>query len=85
MYRFNQSTNKLYDPPLPDDQAQEIKEILIGFAESTAREHNINMLKRDVHRSLIEFNADIKQFGFELNGEKADDNSAWLKSFKQLN
>jgi hypothetical protein len=38
-----------------------------------------------VHRSLIEFNADIKQFGFELNGEKADDNSAWLKSFKQLN
>jgi hypothetical protein len=82
---LNKRTNKLYNPPLPDDQAQEIKEILIRFAESTAREHNIKMIKRDVHQSLREFNNDIKQFGFELNGEKADDHSAWLKTFKQLN
>lgn len=83
--RLNQSTNKLYDPPLPDDQAQAVKEILIEFAESIARENNINLLKRDVHQSLKEFNSDIKQFGFELNGEKADNNPYWLKSFKQLN
>ncbi len=82
---LNKRTNKLYDPPLSDEQAQEIKEMLIGFAESTAREHNIKMLKRDVHQSLREFNNDIKQFGFELNGEKADDHSAWLKTYKQLN
>ncbi len=69
---------------LDDVTANNTKKILFDYAEYFAKNNNCNILQRDVHHSLREFNDDLKNFGFELNGKKADDHNAWLQSFKKL-
>ncbi len=69
---------------LDDVTAQNTKKILFDYAENFAKNNNCNILQRDVHNNLREYNDDIKNFGFELNGKKAEDHNAWLQSFKTI-
>lgn len=71
--------------PIDDNTANEVKTILFDYADKIAKENNCKVIQRDVHNNLREFNEEIKQFGFELTGEKASDNPFWLVSTKSIN
>lgn len=75
---------EIYGKPLDNVTSNNIKKILFDYAEYFAKNNNCNILQRDVHNNLREFNDDIKYFGFTLNGQKAFDNNAWLQSFKEI-
>lgn len=73
-----------YYETIDDVTAYNTKKILFDYAENVAKKNNCNILQRDVHHSLREYNDDIKKLGFELNGKKAEDHTSWLQSFKQI-
>jgi hypothetical protein len=75
---------EIFGKPIDYVTSNNIKKILFDYAEYFAKIKNCNILQRDVHNSLREFNDDIKHLGFKLNGQKASDNSAWLQSFKEI-
>lgn len=64
--------------------ATNVKKILFDYAEHVAKVNNYSILQRDVHHSLREYNDDLKQFGFKLNGKKAEDHGAWLQTLKKI-
>lgn len=80
----NDKNTKYGGSPTDDITANNTKKILFDYAEHIAKINNCNILQRDVHKSLREYNDDIKKLGFKLNGKKADDHPAWLQSFKQI-
>ena len=73
-----------YYETIDDVTAHNTKKILFDYAEHVAKKNNCNILQRDVHHSLREYNDDIKKLGFELNGKKAEDHTSWLQSFRQI-
>ena len=74
----------LYAPQLSDSDAHDVKQLLLSYAEDKAREYKCNKIKRDVHRSLNEYNYELKDNGFILTNERADDHYYWLKTYKFL-
>jgi hypothetical protein len=82
---FNKLHKGLYSPPLSSQESKQMKELLIKYAEIEALINNIKLIKRDIHNSLNEYNNDLKDFGFILTDEKADDNYYWIKIYKELN
>ena len=75
---------EMYGKPLDDNTANEVKNILFDYAEKIAKENSCVKIQRDVNYNLREFNQEISKFGFELTGEKASDNPAWLVSTKLI-
>lgn len=79
-----QTGGRCYAPPLSKPDADEVRQLLLSYAENQAKENECNKIKRDVHRSLNEYNYELKDNGFVLTDEKADDHSFWLKTYKYL-
>ena len=80
----NKWTPDLYPPQLSLEEAKEMNKLLLSYAENEAKQFGCNKIKRDVHNSLNEYNFELKDNGFVLTGEKADDHNAWLKTYKYL-
>jgi hypothetical protein len=77
-------TPGLYEPPLSDTDAKEMKDIIFDYVDYNAKKYNCYKIQRDVHFSLTEYNHSLKNYGFILTEKKADDNKFWLKTFKPL-
>lgn len=77
-------TPGLYAPILSKLESQEMRQLLLSYAENQAKKHECNKIKRDVHKSLNEYNHSLKENGFILTNDKADDNSYWLKTYKYI-
>lgn len=73
-----------YAPPLSQIDAKEMNKLLLSYVEAEAKDNDCNKIKRDVHQSLNEYNHHLKDNGFILTDEKADDHFAWIKTYKYM-
>jgi hypothetical protein len=80
---YHARTGGLYRA-LYDHESEEMTRSLLSYAEEFAREHGCKRLRCDVHHSLREFNASLKPNGFTLSDEPAEDNAAWIKTYKGI-
>lgn len=63
---------------------KETLDALMSYAIREAKKNNSTMLKIDVHGNLKRYEKYIKNYGFELNGKKCDDNPFWLEAEMKL-
>lgn len=76
--------NEIYGKPLDDNDSNEIKKLLFDYAEKVAKENNCNILRRDVHNNMREYNESINNLGFKLTGKRSEDNPFWLITYKNI-
>lgn len=74
---------KIFGEPLEDHEANQIFKLLFDYAEKFAKEHNCTKIRRDVHQNLIEYNI-IKNIGFTLTNQRAEDNGFWVITYKHI-
>jgi hypothetical protein len=77
-------TPGLYAPPLSELDAYEMKQNLLLYAEHIAKKYNSNKIQRVVHPNLTEYNQYLKHNSYILTIKREDDNSFWLKTYKNL-
>jgi hypothetical protein len=74
----------MYGDCLNDNDAQLLKDCIFSYVSQQAKLNNKKKIRCDVHNNLKNYNADVKQFGYEITDERAEDNPFWLKTFKTI-
>ena len=81
---FALSMGEMYGKSVDDLEAGKIAKNLHLFAEKISKVEDCNSIRMDVHPNLKRFSNYSQPYGFELNGNKANDGSCWIQSTKQL-
>lgn len=82
--RFANDRNSMYGDPMNNTDSEIIKQIIFEYVVDFSKINGKTIIRCDVHYNLKNYNADIKQFGFELTDERAKDNPYWFKTFKTI-
>jgi hypothetical protein len=69
---------------LDDNDAIKLKNAIINYLESIAKENNIKKIIIDVHNNLNYYNHYYKDLGFILTNKRCFDNSFWFQTEKLL-
>ena len=82
--RFAKDYDNMYGDCVNDTDSQLLRDCLFSFAECASKEKNIKKIKCDVHQNLINYNDNIKQYGFKKTNKKAIDNPFWIETIKEI-
>lgn len=82
---FCETYNNMYSNPIDNNEEKLIKKILFETAENIAITNDCKKIRLDTHQSLKFYNNnELKEMGFNLTSQRADDNSYWIITEKLL-
>ena len=82
---FCETHDYMYGEPIDDNEEKLIKKILFETVDNVAISNDCKKIQLDTHQSLKFYNNDgLKELGFNLTSQRADDNPYWIKTEKLL-
>jgi len=74
----------IYGNPINENDASVFNHAIFNYTEKIAKERNVHKLQCDVHENLKYYDSYISPNGFNISNDRADDNTFWIKTFKNI-